>query len=206
MPAVSHGLVTLFKYPPLFRWPEAVTVLRYIVVLVCMLSPMLGSAAAAPVEQRHELQDRRLGAGVDELTYDTPFVEEYCAPGFYRALCVGPVKPQEASIPLGATAVAVGENDTFAVVVLDESRVQPYGPYIIDPVVVGEDVRICYFGCLLPYPLFAQAHVNSTLDVWIAGTQVLHREGSNTVTVGPAAGLPLPAPFGCDPHQRQCDD
>lgn len=205
LPVVSHGLVTLFKYRSRVPWREAVTVLRDIAIVVCVLLPLgLGSVAAAPTSFGHELEDRRVGAGFERVEYGSPFVEESCV-GTYRLVCVGPVKPQEVEAPVGATAVGFAENDTFAVVVVDQERVQPYGPYIVDVPGADEDVRVCYFGCLVPYPVFAQAHANWTLDVWAADAHLLHREGNSTLTLGGAGALPLPPAFGCDPHQRQCD-
>ena len=202
---MSHGLVTLLKYPRHVPGREAVTVLRYIVLGVCLIAPFLAApVAAAPVEERRELDDRKAAFSVEKVEYDTPFLEEYCVPGFYRILCVGPVVPQAVDVPLGETGAGFATNDTLALAIVDRDRVQAYGPYIVQ-MPVGDDVRVCYFTCLMPYPVYLYAQANATADVWLLGQHAAHREVKGNVTVGHEEGLPLPPPFGCDRWQSQCE-
>lgn len=201
---MSHGLVTLFKYPGCLAGAEAVTLLRYTLFAIMMASLLAGPAAAAPYTLKRQFDAGETSWSTDEVAVDFPNVGEYCPPQPYRIFCVGPYSPDTIRSPVDAN-LRIAQNDTFYNFTYDDERYLVHGPYSVPLPAGGDDLRICHFKCVMPYPFYVKVHANTTLDVEVHGQQALYREDNTTIVLGHDNGTPLPPPYGCASWQRWCE-
>jgi hypothetical protein len=205
---MSHGLVTLFKYPTRLRGLEAVTLLRYTLFAMGTALLLLAGPAAAfatPFTIKREFAEGQVKWSDDQVDRNGVDVEEYCPPEPYRLFCVGPYHGDPIESPFEETGVRVAHNDTLYNVTYDNKRHHVHGPYTVELPAGGDDLHVCYFRCMMPYPLYAKFHANTTIDVKVNGEQIFYREDNTTLVLGHVNGTPLPPPYGCETWERWCE-
>lgn len=166
---------------------------RLFALLACFGAPLLASSVGAdPIQVEQRLAARETGVVVPPLQDDGTWIEEDCAPIIYRFFCVGPYRVDGIpGQPNETSGGSVAWNNTAALVVVDDKRTQHHGPYVFD-MPVGDDLRICYFYCLVPYPVYAQARADLKAEAEVFGIMLVSREERVVVVVGQDGMLPLP--------------
>lgn len=112
-------------------------------------------------------------------------IEEVCVGR--EVACFGPYTPW-IHYYWGATGVRVRTDDTNVTGGHDPARHQRYGPYVF-PMLLEDDLRVCWGGCSLPDSLYARARTNATLHVYVLSQEVVvsRHISANATTLYPTA-------------------
>ena len=173
-----------------------------LVVTLAVLASVGTASATAPIpyiERGVDIEYRQVGY-LRSGYYDKPDpVGEVCV----RSLvCVGPFFPH-IEYDFGATGAMVTFEDTNASAGHDPEDADEHGPYVLPSLVARDDVRVCWTGCEVPTPVFANARTNATLSVWALGVERLN------YTVRPRFNFEepdiLPEGVGCSFSNYGCD-
>lgn len=173
-----------------------------LVVALLSSTSFAGLALAEPTDVGASPEPQRRGAIVDDVQTREYSFEEFCP--VQRYVCVGRYEVERQDVDFGATGVIVSTNQTSALAYYDGDRYQYYGPYIIQ-MPVTDDVRVCYFQCIIPNPGYARLDGTFRVEAYALGGKVVDRNATAHFVIGSDEGLPLPPPFGCDDWQTFCE-
>lgn len=172
------------------------------VVALLLSTSLAGAALAEPTQVGGSPPPQRLGGGSDGIETRPQSVDEYCPVA--AIFCVGPYRLERQTVDYGFTGGFVSWNNTTALAFYDGERYQRYGPYVVQ-MPVTDDIRVCYYQCIIPNPGYARLDGTFRVEVHVLGNKQVDRNATVHFVIGSDAGLPLPPPFGCDRWQTYCE-